>query len=285
MEDIYRDPTTNNYDVNISVDEWKEILQLPQIQNNESILPALEKWYFAPNYTGSCKFLGEQYGYDYNFFSVQNMRLGKIAVNYINRFRLIGENGKETYWAVAWIELKKENGVYILQLRPELVKAIGELHLFQPDIDITINKHLQSINLTHEDYIFPSEQLEKPKSIIKTLRTFSRSLDAAKIALKRAGGKCEFNASHETFPRQVDGSPYLEMHHLIPLKYANDFEVSIDVHENIVCLCSTCHNRIHYGQNNREIIEYLWNLRKNDLRKREINIELSQLLTFYSIHT
>jgi hypothetical protein len=102
--------------------EWKEILQLPQIINDPNILLALEKWYFAPYYTASCKSLGKQYGQDFRFFSVQNMRLGKIAVNHIKRFRLIGENGKETYWPVAWIEMAKKMEHISCNCVPNLLK-------------------------------------------------------------------------------------------------------------------------------------------------------------------
>jgi predicted HNH restriction endonuclease len=81
----------------------------------------------------------------------------------------------------------------------------------------------------------------------------------------------------------IDGLPYMETHHLIPLKYADRFDISIDVPENTVCLCSTCHNRIHYGRNKKEMIEYLWSLRKNDLHQVGIDIDLSEILRFYLI--
>ncbi|MCI1965153.1 MAG: HNH endonuclease [Oscillospiraceae bacterium] len=283
MMDICRNSLTHNYDIHISVDEWKDILCLSEIQNDNNMLSALEKWYLAPNYIASCKSLGKQYGLDFRFFSVQNMRLGKIAVNHIKRFRLIGENGKETYWPVAWIELAKENGAYIMQLRPELVEAIRSLNLFETDVDAVINKHLQNPDMKHETFDFSYEKHEKPTLSVRNLKDFSRSVEAAQNALRHAEWKCEFNASHETFPRRIDGFPYLETHHLIPLKYANKFNVSIDVPENIVCLCSTCHNRIHYGQNNKEMIKFLWSLRKKDLHIAGIDIDLSELLRFYLI--
>ncbi len=167
-----------------------------------------------------------------------------------------------------------------MQLRPELVEAIRALNLFETDVDAVINKHLQNLDMEHETFDFSYEKHEKPTLSVRTLKTFSRSVKAAKNALCHAEWKCEFNASHQTFPRRIDEFPYLETHHLIPLKYANKFNVSIDVPENIVCLCSTCHNRIHYGQNNKEIIECLWNLRKDNFNKLRINIGLSQLLIF-----
>lgn len=128
--DVYRNARTHNYDIDISVDEWKEILSLPEVRDDKNILPALEKWYLAPSYTASCKSLGEQYGHDFRFFSVQNRRLGQVAARHLNRFRLIGDEDKETYWGIAWIELKEEKGEHTVWLRKELIDAIKSLGLF-----------------------------------------------------------------------------------------------------------------------------------------------------------
>lgn len=130
MIDIYKNSRTGNYDINISIDEWEDILRLPEIQNDKNILLSLEKWYLSPNCATSCKALSEQYGMHPNFFSVQNKRLGQFSVKYLNRFRLIGEAEKETFWGIACIELEKKNGLYIMQLRPELIKAIQTFGLF-----------------------------------------------------------------------------------------------------------------------------------------------------------
>jgi hypothetical protein len=62
MMDIYCNSRTHNYDINISATEWMEILRRPEIQDDDNILSALEKWYLAPEYTASCKSLGEIYG-------------------------------------------------------------------------------------------------------------------------------------------------------------------------------------------------------------------------------
>jgi predicted HNH restriction endonuclease len=284
MINIYRNSQTHNYDTNIKVDEWKEILCLPEIQDDDNILSALEKWYLAPDYTASCKFLEERYGQDSNFFSVQNRRLGQFAVKHLKRFRLIGENDKETYWGIAWIELRREKGIYFFCLRPELVDAINALALFVQYTGLEVNKYLQNHDLSQEKrFEFLHEKYEKLPLSKRTTKSYPRDPVAAKRALCHASFICEFVASHDTFPRMIDGLPYMETHHLIPLKYADHFEISIDVPENIVCLCSTCHNRIHYGRNKEEIIEYLWSLRKNDLHDVGIDIDLSEILSFYLI--
>jgi 5-methylcytosine-specific restriction protein A len=258
MTDIYRNLRTHNYDIDISVDEWKEILCLPEIRNDDNILLALEKWYLAPDYTGSCKSLQERYGLNFRFFSVQNKRLGQFAVKHLKRFRLIGESGKETYWAIAWIELKRQKGIYTVRLRPELVDAIKTLGLFTKDTGYKINQFLQSHDFSQEErFEFLHEKCDKLPLSKRTAKSYPRNPIAAKRALSHADFKCEFDASHETFPRMMDGLPYMETHHLVPLKYADRFDVSIDVPGNIVCLCSACHDCIHYGQSKQEMIERL----------------------------
>lgn len=281
MKDIYLNHT-HNFDIDITIDEWIEIFSLPEIKNDKNILPALEKWYLAPEYTSSCKLMSEQYGQSCNFFSVQNYRLGKFAVRYLNRFRLIGDRGKETYWGVAWIEVKKEKRIYIHRLRPELVEAIKAIGLFAQDTDDTMNQCLLEQDLSHErKFEFLYERCEKPLLAERKIKSYPRDPVSAKRALSHASFQCEFMASHSTFPRMIDGLPYMETHHLIPLKYADHFDVSIDVPENIVCLCSTCHNRIHYGRDKNEMIECLLRLRKDDLHEVGIDIELPELLGFY----
>lgn len=284
MTDVYCDPHTHNYDINISADEWKEILCLPKVRNDENIYLALEKWYLAPDYTASCKSLGEQYKRSHNFFSVQNKKLGQFAVKHLKRFRLIGDDGKETYWGVAWIELKRENNRIIVQLRPELADAIKVLNLFTQDTDHAVNQYLQNRNLSQEKpFKFLHERCKKIPASKRTTKTYPRNPVVAEKALRHAGFTCEFVASHDTFPRMIDGLPYVETHHLVPLEYADRFDVSIDVPENIVCLCSTCHNRIHYGRDKKEMIEYLWSLRKDDLLKVGIDIDLLKILSFYHL--
>lgn len=284
MIDVFRNPRTQNYDINISGDEWRNILCLPEIQNNNNMLSALEKWYLAPNYTSSCKLLGEQYGQDFRFFSVQNKMLGMYASKYLGRFRLIGDNGRETYWGIACKELKKENGADILQLRSELVNAIKALGLFSQYSDEEVNQYLQMCDLSpKKQFEFRHQKCAKLALSNKTIKSYSRNSNASKNALLHAENKCEFDSSHVSFPRKIDGLPYMETHHLIPLKYAEQFDVSIDVPENIICLCSTCHNCIHYGQNNNVMIEVLWSMRKKDLHMVGIDIDLSELLRFYLI--
>ena len=95
--------------------------------------------------------------------------------------------------------------------------------------------------------------------------------------------KCEIDKKHITFVRKNQNVPYMEAHHLVPLAYADLFRYSLDVEENIVSLCSTCHNQIHYGKDAELLIKKLYSSRKELLRKVGIILSEKELLKMYDI--
>ena len=101
-------------------------------------------------------------------------------------------------------------------------------------------------------------------------------------ALKRAKYTCEFNPDHKSFISKKTDMRYMETHHLIPLEYWKDFNNSLDVEANIVCLCSNCHNEIHYGKYADKLIEPLYEKRKQELEAAGIAIDLDDLLDMYN---
>ena len=112
-------------------------------------------------------------------------------------------------------------------------------------------------------------------------KSYPRSRLTAIRALERADYKCEICGEHATFKRKVDGLPYMEPHHLIPMAYQRDFKYKLDRVGNIVSLCSNCHNEIHYGINSPDLIEKLYEMRKSDLSKIGLEITLKDLCTMY----
>lgn len=117
----------------------------------------------------------------------------------------------------------------------------------------------------------------------------ARNRQKAQHALAIAEYKCEVG-NHETFIRKSNDLPYTEPHHLIPLQYDDLFEKSLDVEANIVSLCSTCHNKIHYGKEIEGIIRDLWTARKKQLQaagigvmKNGVEITAEILLGFYGL--
>ncbi|SEG36374.1 HNH endonuclease [Eubacterium ruminantium] len=104
-------------------------------------------------------------------------------------------------------------------------------------------------------------------------------------ALKRARFRCEINPEHESFISRKTEMPYMETHHLIPLEYWRYFVNSLDVEANIVCLCSNCHNEIHYGKYANKLIEPLFIKRESELLRAGIDIELGDLIRMYNGET
>jgi predicted HNH restriction endonuclease len=45
----------------------------------------------------------------------------------------------------------------------------------------------------------------------------------------------------------AEGRPFMEVHHLVPMKFQEEFTVELDVPENIVSLCPNCHRIIHHA--------------------------------------
>src|SRR5699024_12123328 len=105
-----------------------------------------------------------------------------------------------------------------------------------------------------------------------------RALDA----LILAGYKCKYNPSDRTFTRK-NGKHYTEPHHLIPISKYQDFDRSLDVKENIVSLCSHCHNLLHYGRGDekKEVLEKILFDRQDQLLEYGISISLEQLSGYY----
>ena len=110
---------------------------------------------------------------------------------------------------------------------------------------------------------------------------YKRDKQKAINALSYANFQCEINQEHKSFKRKIDSLPYMEAHHLIPMSKQNLFEYSIDIEENIVSLCSHCHNEIHYGENAKELIKKLYYKRKDLLQKKNVHISLEELLSYY----
>lgn len=108
-----------------------------------------------------------------------------------------------------------------------------------------------------------------------------RNRKIAMNALIKANFKCEVNENHLTFIRKYSAVPYTEPHHLVPMEYSDQFEVSLDVEENIISLCSNCHNLLHYGRSAEKVILKLFEERKEVLKMAGIQLSQQELLEMY----
>ncbi|HCM9226001.1 HNH endonuclease [Enterobacter bugandensis] len=75
-----------------------------------------------------------------------------------------------------------------------------------------------------------------------TTKIFIRSGYVVAEVLERADGICERCGNDAPFLRVKDGTPYLEVHHKIPLADGGE-----DTIANAIALCPNCHRQAHYG--------------------------------------
>lgn len=149
--------------------------------------------------------------------------------------------------------------------------------------DIYDSDYLAEMNNVQPDEIL--NVIDLPLPLVNDLQITKNKRDPKKgaNAKKRAKYLCEVDGNHKTFKGQ-NGENYCEAHHLIPMNMQEKFFYSLDVEANIVSLCPTCHNLLHYSINNIEkknIIIKLYNDRIERLKNCGIYIKLEDLIKVY----
>lgn len=204
----------------------------------------------------------------------------------------LGLNPSKTYEKAQrqLIEYKKDkypnisNHDFMAKLYTEFGRYnIDEIKSINDSVDDKLNKSISKNKKDPKDeYVTHVEPKQSVKKAGGGVYYYPRNPKMAAYALKNAQHQCENNPQHECFIRRSNGMPYTEVHHLVPLCYYDEFEsVSLDVPENIVSLCSNCHNGIHYGKNADQLITKLYNERKSKLLAAGIDISLEELLNMY----
>ena len=100
-----------------------------------------------------------------------------------------------------------------------------------------------SLRLSGPDRINRIERQTKvPEKILVTTYVFRRNPDVVAEALIRANGLCEHCGAKAPFFRSSDRTPYLEVHHVVPMSSGG-----LDTLENVMALCPNCHRKMHFG--------------------------------------
>lgn len=79
-------------------------------------------------------------------------------------------------------------------------------------------------------------------NVIQTV--FVRNQMVVAAALYRADGICEKCKGQAPFLRDIDNTPFLEVHHIVTLAEGGE-----DTFENTLAICPNCHRQLHYGKN------------------------------------
>ncbi|HAS6343122.1 TPA: hypothetical protein I7243_07315 [Vibrio vulnificus] len=139
----------------------------------------------------------------------------------------------------AWVNRANDSSLDLLLNAVESYLSIS-LHELNEKFNDEVNRSL-SIN--------PSERRKRlesadkyPKKIIVSTVFYKRNPDVVAEALIRAKGVCECCKEFAPFTRKKDNSPYLEVHHIVPLAVGGE-----DTLNNVIALCPNCHREKHFG--------------------------------------
>ncbi len=275
----------------LTIKEWKELLNNEEVFR-ESDIEFLKRIYKKDNHAATCKELSieddispKKYIWPVVKLAKRIIREKEIKPNY-------DVQGNKEYWSILFWGRYTEDNYFEWKIQPKLVKAMEEIF---PDIinsyndeeekraDDSLVDDIARTKLTNDrKFEYDRSRMEKERPIYQNgHKTYPRDRQKAKNALAHAGYKCEINPEHKTFKRKSSGLDYTEPHHLIPLSRSGDFEVSLDREQNIISLCSNCHNEIHYGEDAEKLIKELYEQRKELLEEVGIKIGLDKLIIMY----
>ena len=203
----------------------------------------------------------------YHFLGIFQIDLERSSDNYREYIQLSARANLLRYTEEAGFELPKAN----------VIKA-------NETEDDKLIQQIRHSSMVGQTEIF--EYIGKPRKVKEPLnkdgvRMFPRDRQIAVNALAHAEFVCEIDSKHPTFIRKNSDKNYTEPHHLVPLAMQEQFDVSLDVEENIISLCSNCHNEIHYGEDADRLIRELYVKRKDYLVKAGIIVSEKNLLLMY----
>lgn len=116
--------------IDISVQEWEDILSNPNITTN-NYKETLLAYYNEPMHTTSCHRISMKNfgnGDHYQRYNSLLTNFGKAVVKYLNRFYIVDHNDNKRYWLVPMSKGSySKDGKFDTTLRPELVQAIENL--------------------------------------------------------------------------------------------------------------------------------------------------------------
>lgn len=124
--------------------------------------------------------------------------------------------------------------------------------------------------------------LADPKSVQSVLTRWKRNPKVAAEALKAAGYVCEILPQLQTFRVKGTARPFMEAHHLVPMKVQADFATSLDQGSNICCLNPLSHRMLHHASYSdiKDVVKKLCVPRSEFLE--QIGLKTEDVLSFYA---
>lgn len=211
-----------------------------------------------------------EWGYAYpSIYSINDIDIIN-EIKAIDLFRVKNRSGGNMYSAA--LNHYKSYLIY----KSELVEAVEDIEFMN-----SVETNLTIINRENIDIIDSIEEV--PQQTMNNNLAFKRNPKKPAEVIIDANFTCEVDANHNSFISKKTGENYCEGHHLIPMGQQINFNISLDVHANIVSLCPNCHRTLHHGvfEEKMPLLNQLYMIRNERLRTCGINISLEQLNNLY----
>lgn len=244
-------------DIDITVEEWKSMLQNPTIFTEKS-LDMILKWYNEIDHQATTQAILKKYPSKLKKSPYNGIVIGLTnrILKYLNRFEVSYPEGTKSKFIVpfeGWYKnyKKEKDNHFVWKLRDELVQALEELGMVDeqkfPSEKDFLKKEQEDLDkalqLSNEELLKKIEEIKNRKEKSSPKQTASikyyRNSYVAAYALKRANGLCQLCGNSAPFIRN-NGNPYLEVHHIQWLS-----RDGLDNIENTVSLCPNCHRKMH----------------------------------------
>jgi len=111
---------------------------------------------------------------------------------------------------------------------------------YEKELDKSIKNSTKLSHIERKDRL--KDAPKKLEKINTTVTNYKRNPYVIAEVLKRANGNCEKCTKPALFIRKSDNTPYLEVHHKIPLSENGD-----DTVENAMAVCPNCHRELYFG--------------------------------------
>jgi predicted HNH restriction endonuclease len=165
------------------------------------------------------------------------VRLAKAVAGFLSYSPTIRPNGQKRWWPCLFDGRAEKHG-FVWTLRKDVEDWYVGVY---PNEDF-----MAKVLSSSQDAAARQKRLatapKKAKLKFVQVLDFDRNPDVVAEVLSQASGKCQKCGALAPFFRKSDGSPYLEVHHKIPLAFGGEDTVA-----NAIALCPNCHRKAHYG--------------------------------------
>ena len=178
---------------------------------------------------------------------------------------------KGHYWGV----FERAGEIWIFQSKAPLIDRLrrGE---FSSD------RRGEALEEEHDDYQSAINSKE-PELKTRTSNSWARNPKVAAEAIADAEYRCELMPELPSFISRASGKPFVEAHHLIPMKMQNDFDQSLDVKDNICVLSPFAHRKIHLATFDDVVGDIRRLIAPREALLEYANVSEDELLSYYRV--